>query len=107
VRSGLPLLTFAGVASLAAVAGSWAVDASQYGRYVALVVLALFVLTLANLSELAPVPPECGPRASRHCGGSGRARVGERGSVAGGFRVGPPGSISTYHFRTAPNIALA
>jgi hypothetical protein len=47
VRSGLPLLTFAGVASLAAVAGSRAVDASQYGRYVALVVLALFVLTLA------------------------------------------------------------
>jgi cytochrome c biogenesis protein CcdA/thiol-disulfide isomerase/thioredoxin len=53
VRSGLPLLlgmalTFAGVASLAAVAGSWAVDASQYGRYVALAVLALFALTLLS-----------------------------------------------------------
>src|SRR5271168_3477521 len=53
VRSGMPLLlgmalTFAGVASLAAVAGSWAVDASQYGRYVALAVLALFALTLLS-----------------------------------------------------------
>ncbi|MFZ0205484.1 MAG: cytochrome c biogenesis protein DipZ [Roseiarcus sp.] len=53
VRSGLPLLfgmalTFAGVASLAAVAGGWAVDASQFGRYVALAVLALFALTLMS-----------------------------------------------------------
>ena len=53
VRSGLPLLlgmalTFAGVASVAAVAGGWAVDASQYGRYVALAVLALFALTLLS-----------------------------------------------------------
>src|SRR5277367_3477478 len=51
VRSGLPLLlgmalTFAGVASVAA--GGWAVDASQYGRYVALAVLALFALTLLS-----------------------------------------------------------
>jgi cytochrome c biogenesis protein CcdA len=50
VRSGVPLLlgmalTFAGVASVAAVAGGWAVDASQYGRYVALAVLALFALS--------------------------------------------------------------
>jgi cytochrome c biogenesis protein CcdA/thiol-disulfide isomerase/thioredoxin len=53
VRSSLPLLlgmtlTFAGVASLAAVAGGWAVYASQYGRYVALAVLALFALTLLS-----------------------------------------------------------
>ena len=53
VHSGLPLLlgmamTFAGVASLAAVAGGWAVDASQYGRYVALAVLALFALTMMS-----------------------------------------------------------
>jgi cytochrome c biogenesis protein CcdA len=53
VRSGLPLLlgmalTVAGVASLAAVAGGWAVNASQFGRYVPLVVLALFALTLMS-----------------------------------------------------------
>ncbi len=53
VRSGLPLLlgmalTFAGISSLAAVAGGWAADASQYGRYVALAVLALFAFTLLS-----------------------------------------------------------
>lgn len=51
VRSGLPMLvgmivTFAIIASLAAVAGSWAVAANQYGRIAALVLLAVFGLTL-------------------------------------------------------------
>ncbi|HVY04942.1 MAG TPA: cytochrome c biogenesis protein DipZ [Burkholderiales bacterium] len=51
VKSGLPLLlgmaaTFAGVATLAAVGGGWAVQANEYGRWVALVVLALLGLTL-------------------------------------------------------------
>jgi cytochrome c biogenesis protein CcdA/thiol-disulfide isomerase/thioredoxin len=51
MRSGLPLLlgmalTFALVASLAAVGGGWAVAANQYGRWVALVLLAVFGLTL-------------------------------------------------------------
>ena len=51
VRSGLPMLlgmaiTFALVATLAAVGGAWAVHANQYGRYIALVILALFGLTL-------------------------------------------------------------
>ncbi len=51
LRSGLPLLigmavTFAAVASLAAVAGGWAVAANQYGRVIALVLLALFGLAL-------------------------------------------------------------
>lgn len=51
VRSGLPLLlgmalTFAGVATLAAVAGGWAVAANQYGRLAAVVLLAGFGLTL-------------------------------------------------------------
>ena len=51
VRSGLPLLlgmaiTFAGVATLAAVSGSWAVQANAYGRDAAIVLLALFGLTL-------------------------------------------------------------
>jgi cytochrome c biogenesis protein CcdA/thiol-disulfide isomerase/thioredoxin len=51
LRSGLPMLigmalTFAAVATLAAVAGGWAVAANQYGRAVALILLAVFGLML-------------------------------------------------------------
>jgi cytochrome c biogenesis protein CcdA/thiol-disulfide isomerase/thioredoxin len=51
MKSGLPMLvgmavTFAAVATLAAVAGSWAVDANSYGRDAALALLAVFGLTL-------------------------------------------------------------
>ena len=51
VSSGLPLLlgmaaTFAAVATLAAVGGGWAVEANEYGRLAALVLLALFGVTL-------------------------------------------------------------
>jgi cytochrome c biogenesis protein CcdA/thiol-disulfide isomerase/thioredoxin len=51
VQSGLPMLagmavTFAVVATLAAVAGGWVVDANQYGRAVAMALLAAFSLTL-------------------------------------------------------------
>src|ERR1700761_5182049 len=50
-RSGLPLLlgmaaTFALIASLATLGGSWAVHANQWGRIAALVLLTLFGLTL-------------------------------------------------------------
>ncbi len=51
VRSGLPLLagmalTFAAVASLAAIGGGWVAQANQYGRWLALVMLAAFGITL-------------------------------------------------------------
>jgi cytochrome c biogenesis protein CcdA len=51
VRSGVPMLvgmavTFAVVATLAAVAGGWAVKANQYGRAAAIMLLAMFGLTL-------------------------------------------------------------
>ncbi|VWD36215.1 cytochrome C biogenesis protein [Burkholderia lata] len=51
VRSGLPLLagmalTFAVVATLAAVGGGWVAQANQAGRWVAIVLLAVFGLTL-------------------------------------------------------------
>ena len=51
VKSALPMLlgmtiTFALVATLAAVGGAWAVHANQWGRWIALVILALFGLTL-------------------------------------------------------------
>jgi cytochrome c biogenesis protein CcdA/thiol-disulfide isomerase/thioredoxin len=52
-RNGLPMLlgmalTFALVATLAAVGGSWAIQANQYGRIVAMVVLAVLGLTLLS-----------------------------------------------------------
>src|ERR1700749_3334230 len=55
VQSGLPLLagmaaTFAAIATLATLGGSWAVHANQYGRIAALVLLALFGLTLLSES---------------------------------------------------------
>ncbi|MBP0590108.1 cytochrome c biogenesis protein DipZ [Paraburkholderia sp. LEh10] len=51
VRSGLPLLagmalTFALVATLAAVGGGWVTQANQYGRWLAIVLLAVFGVTL-------------------------------------------------------------
>ena len=57
VRSSLPLLlgmalAFAGVATLAAVGGGWAVHANQYGRYAAILLLGVFGLTLLS-SRLA------------------------------------------------------
>ncbi len=57
-KSGLPLLagmavTFAAVASLATVGGGWAVRANQFGRIAALILFALFGLTLlfSSLAE--------------------------------------------------------
>ena len=51
LRRGLPMLlgmalTFAVIATLAAVGGGWAVEANQYGRYLAIALLALFGITL-------------------------------------------------------------
>src|ERR1700750_2650387 len=51
MRSTLPMLigmaaTFAAVASLAAVGGGWAVQANEYGRFIAIALLALFGITL-------------------------------------------------------------
>ena len=53
LRNGLPMLlgmavTFALVATLAAVGGGWAVRANQYGRWIALAVLAVLGLTLLS-----------------------------------------------------------
>jgi cytochrome c biogenesis protein CcdA/thiol-disulfide isomerase/thioredoxin len=63
LQNGLPMLVgmalmFAGVATLAAVGGGWAVSANQYGRDFALVLLALFGLTLLfpSLSDRAMQP---------------------------------------------------
>ncbi|MDB5983728.1 MAG: ahpC/TSA family protein [Pseudomonas sp.] len=50
-RSGLPLLcgmalTFAAVATLAAIGGGWVVQANQYGRWLAILLMAFFGVTL-------------------------------------------------------------
>jgi cytochrome c biogenesis protein CcdA/thiol-disulfide isomerase/thioredoxin len=53
LTSGLPMLlgmavTFAGIASLAAVGGAWAVRVNQYGRIFALLLLTAFAATLLS-----------------------------------------------------------
>jgi cytochrome c biogenesis protein CcdA/thiol-disulfide isomerase/thioredoxin len=53
LTSGLPLLigmavTFAGIATLAAVGGAWAVRVNQYGRLLALVLFTVFAATLLS-----------------------------------------------------------
>src|SRR5271168_2586713 len=53
LRNGLPMLagmalTFAAVATLAAVGGAWAVHVNQYGRIVSLMVLGVLALTLLS-----------------------------------------------------------
>ena len=83
-RSGLPLLlgmvlTFAVVASLAAVGGGWVVAANQYGRWAALALVALFGLTLVwpGLAERLTKPlVALGSRLSESSHGDGRPRPG-------------------------------
>lgn len=53
LTNGLPMLvgmavSFAAIATLAAVGGSWAVKVNQYGRYLALVLLTAFAATLLS-----------------------------------------------------------
>ena len=76
LRSGLPMLigmaaTFAVVATLAAVAGGWAVAANEYGRVAAMVLLGLFGLALLfpGLAErLAQPAVALGARVSASAG---------------------------------------
>lgn len=87
-RNGLPMLvgmalTFAAVASLAAVAGGWAVAANDYGRTAALVLLAAFGLTL--------LVPQIGDRLTRPLVAVG-ARV-AASAEANGDRLGILASV--------------
>ena len=54
-------VTFAGVATLAAVGGGWAVQANQAGRWAALVLLAFFGLTLLLPGHCRPGDAAAGP----------------------------------------------
>ena len=86
LSNGLPMLVgmalaFAVVASLASVAGGWVVSANQYGRLAALVLLAVFGLTL--------VFPELADRVMRPLVGIG-ARISQSAEQAGeGSMVAP------------------
>jgi cytochrome c biogenesis protein CcdA/thiol-disulfide isomerase/thioredoxin len=82
-RSGLPLLagmaaTFTLIATLAAVGGGWAVNANQYGRDLALVLLALFGITLlvpALAAQLTQPLVALGGRLARSADGA-KASIG-------------------------------
>ena len=83
LRNGLPMLlgmalTFAAVATLAAVGGGWAVEANRYGRIAAIVLLAGFglVLIFPALSERLTRPVVAlGNRLSQVAGKGGRPSV--------------------------------
>jgi cytochrome c biogenesis protein CcdA/thiol-disulfide isomerase/thioredoxin len=98
MRNGLPMLlgmavTFAAVATLAALGGGWAVHANQYGRAVALVVLALLGLTLlsTHLAEWIARPfVALGNRLSQRSSGDGDSIWGAAGlGVATGLLWAP------------------
>ena len=79
------IVTFAGIASLAALGGNWAVQANEYGRYAAIALLAVFGMTLLSTRAAAFVTGplvELGNRLSR------KAATGEKGSVGGAILLG-------------------
>ena len=83
VKSGLPMLlgmaaTFALVATLAAVGGGWAVQANEYGRTIAIVVLAVLGVTLLfpSLADRLTRPlVAAGARLSESAGTGGNSRT--------------------------------
>ena len=87
LRSGLPLLagmaiTFAAVATLAAVGGGWAVQANHFGRLIAMALLAVFGLTLLlpSLADRLTRPlVQLGNRLSQSA---------DRGEAEGGSMIG-------------------
>ena len=93
LRSGLPMLIgmaamFAVVATLAAVAGSWVVDANQYGRTIALIVLAAFgvALIFPSLADRVTQPLV---RLGAHLSSTaGRDATGQGPSVLSSFLLG-------------------
>jgi cytochrome c biogenesis protein CcdA len=92
VRSGLPMLlgmaaTFAGVATIAAIGGGWAVQANEYGRTVAIALLAVLGVTLlfpALADRLTRPLVAIGARLSQSAG----AGTGAAGSLLPSFVLG-------------------
>ncbi len=88
-RSILPMLlgmivTFAGVATLAAVAGSWAVHANEIGRYAAVALIAGFGVTLLSPRIAAVVTRPAVALGSR----LSQQASGKKGSVGTSFLLG-------------------
>jgi cytochrome c biogenesis protein CcdA len=91
MRNGFPMLlgmaiTFAAVATLAALGGGWAVHANQYERYVAMVVLAFLGLTLlsTHLAEWISRPfVALGNRLSQHSASDGDSIWGASPATSG------------------------
>src|SRR5471032_2219792 len=93
-RSGLPLLagmalTFAAVATLAAVGGGWVVQANQYGRWLAMALMAFFGVTLLlpHLAEKLTAPlVALGSRLSNAA--QQPTPDGKQGSISASFLLG-------------------
>ncbi|WP_300752285.1 cytochrome c biogenesis protein DipZ [Janthinobacterium sp.] len=93
-RSGLPLLagmalTFAAVATLAAVGGGWVVQANQYGRWLAMALMAFFGVTLLlpHLAEKLTAPlVALGSRLSNAA--QQPTADGKQGSISASFLLG-------------------
>lgn len=84
-------LAFAGVASLAAVAGNWAIALNSHGRSVALGLVALFGLTLlfpALANRLAAPLTALGERLTRVAGAGGRSDLRPASSALLGVATG-------------------
>ena len=82
VSSTLPMLggmamTFAAVATLAAVGGRWAINVNEYGRYAAITLLALFGVTLISSRAASFLTAPIVSRGNRLLNGSGRPGEGE------------------------------
>lgn len=96
VRSGLPLLagmalTFALVATLAAVGGGWVVQANEYGRWIALVLMAFFGITLMlpQVADRLTKPlVALGDKLSNKAQQSGDAADGQHGGARSSFLLG-------------------
>ena len=95
VKSTLPMLagmaiTFALVATLAAIGGGWAVRANEYGRLVAIVLLALFGLSLLSprVSSLLSRPVVDLGNNLLNAAGKGRATSSVRSSFVLGIATG-------------------
>lgn len=79
------IVTFAGIASLAALGGNWAVQANAFGRYAAIALLAVFGVTLLSTRAAAFVT---GPLVALGNRLSRKAATGEKGGVGGAILIG-------------------
>ncbi|APW36837.1 cytochrome C biogenesis protein [Rhodoferax koreense] len=95
-QSGLPLLAgmalaFTGVATLGAVAGHWAVEANEYGRFIAMALLAVagLSLLLPRLAQTLAGPfVALGSRLANGSDGASNGASSPRGPAAGSFVLG-------------------